>query len=85
MPEGANAKMTERERLVIGKKQGWAAIPGNNYRVIDDHGTKILTGSGSGHGVGLCQAGAAAMARDGADFTAILARYYPNTAIEILH
>jgi stage II sporulation protein D len=41
----------------------------------------ILRGIGHGHGIGLCQAGARAMAEQGADFREILAHYYPNTVI----
>ena len=37
-----------------------------------------ITGFGYGHGVGLCQYGAQAMATEGADWKAILARYYPG-------
>ena len=39
------------------------------------------TPSDSGHGVGLSQAGAQAMAADGADFAEILAHYYPGTQL----
>jgi stage II sporulation protein D len=35
----------------------------------------------AGHGTGLCQAGAGLMAREGSDFAAILAHYYPNTTL----
>lgn len=38
-------------------------------------------GSSPGHGIGLCQKGSAAMAKEGADFHAILAHYFPNTGI----
>jgi len=38
-------------------------------------------GVASGHGIGLCQTGAAAMAAAGADFRAILEHYYPNTVL----
>jgi stage II sporulation protein D len=38
-----------------------------------------ITGSGYGHGVGLCQWGADGMARRGRDYREILARYYPGT------
>src|SRR5690606_26772082 len=40
-----------------------------------------LEGRGHGHGVGLSQWGAHAMARGGADARAILAHYYPGTEI----
>jgi hypothetical protein len=38
-------------------------------------------GAGAGHGLGLCQRGAAAMAAEGAGFRAILERYFPNTSL----
>jgi len=38
-------------------------------------------GRGSGHGVGLCQTGAAAMAGAGASFREILVHYFPNAEI----
>lgn len=79
------AVRTESERLAIGRRHGWSAIPGNNYRVVDDGGAKILEGRGSGHGVGLCEVGAADMARNGADYRAILAHYFPNTRLEVIH
>lgn len=42
----------------------------------------VLRGAGWGHGVGLCQIGAAVMAAAGHDHRAILAHYYPQTVIE---
>ena len=39
----------------------------------------ILHGSGWGHGVGLCQIGAAVMASRGYTYREILEHYYPNT------
>jgi stage II sporulation protein D len=38
----------------------------------------VMRGRGNGHGVGLCQWGAIARARAGADFRAILKAYYPG-------
>jgi hypothetical protein len=40
-----------------------------------------VRGTREGHGIGLCQRGAAAMAAQGADFRTILRHYYPNTVI----
>lgn len=42
----------------------------------------ILTGSGWGHGVGLCQIGAAVMGEQGYKYKEILSHYYPSSAIE---
>jgi len=41
----------------------------------------VITGLGRGHGVGLCQLGAAAMARAGATYEAILKHYYTGISI----
>ena len=43
-----------------------------------------LLGGGWGHGVGLCQIGAAVMATKGIDYKTILFHYYPRTEIFIL-
>lgn len=42
-----------------------------------------LQGSGWGHGVGLCQIGAAVMASKGYDYRQILSHYYPGTKLSI--
>lgn len=41
-----------------------------------------LTGAGWGHGVGLCQIGAAVMATKGYDYEQILSHYYPGATLE---
>ena len=41
----------------------------------------ILRGSGWGHGVGLCQIGAANMARQGYGYAEILRHYYPGSEL----
>jgi len=45
----------------------------------------VLSGSGWGHGVGLCQIGAAAMAWNGSGYDSILGHYYPGTTIEKIY
>lgn len=60
----------QTEQFRLAKK-----IPSNNY-VLE--GT-MLHGRGEGHGVGLCQLGASAMAAGGVSFRDILNHYYPNT------
>jgi SpoIID/LytB domain protein len=42
----------------------------------------IFRGAGWGHGIGMCQSGAAGMAAAGMDSTAILTHYYPGTMLE---
>ena len=48
----------------------------------DPGGAWILHGRGWGHGVGLCQIGAAVMAANGYDYRQILQHYYPGTHVE---
>ncbi len=45
----------------------------------------VLHGAGWGHGVGLCQIGAAMMAEKGYDYRNILSHYFQNTSIEKLY
>jgi stage II sporulation protein D len=45
----------------------------------------VAEGSGSGHGVGLCQWGAVGRSRAGHDFQRILAAYYPGAALQRLY
>ncbi|MGN1211970.1 MAG: SpoIID/LytB domain-containing protein, partial [Candidatus Cryptobacteroides sp.] len=46
-----------------------------------DDGRVVLTGRGWGHGVGLCQIGAAVMASQGYSYENILEHYYPGSDI----
>ncbi|HOV62894.1 MAG TPA: amidase, partial [Spirochaetia bacterium] len=42
----------------------------------------IFKGAGWGHGVGMCQSGAAGMANAGYSSEAILAHYYPQAVLK---
>jgi stage II sporulation protein D len=44
-----------------------------------------LEGRGRGHGAGLCQWGAAGLAREGKGYREILLRYYPGTEVERMY
>jgi hypothetical protein len=72
---------SERQRLALGREYGWAVIPSNRYTSRVSGEDIVLTGEGAGHGVGLCQYGAAGMAASGADFGTILRHYYPETEL----
>lgn len=48
----------------------------------DNDGNWVFTGAGWGHGVGLCQIGAAVMASQGYGYREILAHYFPGAIIE---
>lgn len=51
------------------------------FTVVWQSGTFSFTTRGYGHGVGMSQCGAKALAEQGADYRAILAHYYPGTEL----
>jgi hypothetical protein len=75
----------EPARLRAARHLGWSTIPSNDFIVKKENGQILVEGTGQGHGIGLCQSGAKAMAADGADFRQILSHYYPNTTIVRIH
>jgi hypothetical protein len=74
----------EAGRLAVDRRLGWNAVPSNNFTARKEDGAVILKGAGQGHGVGLCQRGAKAMAEGGAGFREILSHYFPNTTLNSL-
>jgi len=77
----------QRDHVIIGKELEIrrALSPTHLYSsafVIDKEvGRFVLRGAGWGHGVGLCQIGAAVMANAGHTYTEILLHYYRGTSI----
>jgi stage II sporulation protein D len=74
----------ETARLRVVRRVGWGKIPSDDFTIHHANGQVTIEGSGEGHGVGLCQAGAKAMAEAGSSFRDILAHYYPNTTLVYL-
>lgn len=72
---------SESTRLAIDHRLGWSAVPSNDFSLTRDGDSVLLKGVGNGHGIGLCQAGARAMAQAGATFQQIIDHYYPNTNV----
>jgi stage II sporulation protein D len=68
-------------RFAIGRTLGWNTLKSDWYDVAVQGDHFIFSGRGVGHGVGLCQTGAAEMARQGKSYREILAFYYPGTPI----
>jgi stage II sporulation protein D len=68
-------------RLAVGRALGWNLLRSDLYSVTLQPGRAIFNGYGSGHGIGLCQNGAEAMAQTGASDRQILAAYYPGTLV----
>lgn len=76
-----------KKTLTIGKELEIRRILSESHLyssafVIDKDGdTFVLKGAGWGHGVGLCQIGAAVMGEQGYSYDQILLHYYPGAAI----
>ena len=86
------------QEIKITGSKGTIVVPGNDFRsllgfsemrstnfIIKDNeatGELQFLGIGFGHGVGLCQWGARAMAQRGETYKDILMHYYPGTKIE---
>jgi stage II sporulation protein D (peptidoglycan lytic transglycosylase) len=71
----------EASRLDIDRRLGWDFVPSDNFTTHREARSVLLHGTGRGHGIGLCQQGAKAMAQAGAGFREILSHYYPNTEL----
>ena len=77
----------ERDYIIIGKELEIrrALSPTHLYSsafVVDKEPDRlVIRGAGWGHGVGLCQIGAAVMANEGKTYTEILHHYYRGTTI----
>ena len=72
------ARGLEGARLEAARRLGWSAVPSNAYTLRIEGDMAILAGEGEGHGVGLCQFGAAELARQGWDAGRILRMYFLN-------
>ena len=81
----------EKKEMVVGKEleiRRWLS-PTHLYSsafVVErtPKGDFLLLGAGWGHGVGMCQIGAAMMAHQGYDYRQILKHYFPNTQFSVL-
>jgi stage II sporulation protein D len=62
---------------------GSEVLRSNRYEVIDSGDRLIFQGSGVGHGVGLCQVGAAQRGAQGHTYRQILDFYYPGTVLGV--
>ncbi len=80
-----DATRSEAARLAVDRRSGWSAVPGNNFEAAGDLDALVLRGRGAGHGVGLCQTGAAGLAvESAATFAQILDHYYPGTTLMVM-
>ena len=79
----------ERGSIVVGKELeirralSRSHLYSSAFVVDREHDRFVLRGAGWGHGVGLCQIGAAVMAEEGKGYVEILKHYYPGTEVGI--
>ena len=78
---GNTSVSAEEFRLAIGRALGWNRILSTWFEVSPQGDQFLFHGRGSGHGVGLCQAGSAAMSAQGRHSGEILAQYFPGARI----
>lgn len=77
----------EHRTVVVGKEleiRKWLSkshLYSSAFVVDSNEDGFTLTGAGWGHGVGLCQIGAAAMAHEGFSYREILAHYFPGAEL----
>jgi stage II sporulation protein D len=66
-------------RFALGRAFGWNTVRSERYEIH----WPVFEGTGSGHGVGLCQRGAEQMGAAGRSYREILAFYFPGTVLGI--
>lgn len=68
-------------RSAVNRVLGAKRIRSDLYELRNSGTRVVFSGRGAGHGVGLCQAGAEEMARQGKTYKEILSFYYPGTQV----
>jgi stage II sporulation protein D len=71
----------EQFRAALNAALGTRTIQSTKLTVTRNSSTYVFDGSGFGHGVGLCQVGAAARAKRGDDVEEILEHYFPGVRL----
>lgn len=70
------------KELAIRRALSETHLKSSAFEVMADGDFFVLRGRGWGHGVGLCQIGAAVMASEGYDYRQILSHYYVGAEVE---
>jgi stage II sporulation protein D len=79
---GTGATLTVGKELEIRRALSESHLYSSAFVVDHEKDRIVLSGAGWGHGVGLCQVGAAVMAERGRACPDILRHYYPGAEIE---
>ena len=78
---GSKRTMVLGKELEIRRTLSTSHLYSSAFVAERDGDSFILKGAGWGHGVGLCQIGAAVMGARGYKFNSILFHYYPNSSL----
>ena len=70
-------------KLIVGRALGWNLLKSSRFHLTRSGSRFIFSGSGFGHGLGLCQEGAHKMAERGLEYRQILAKYFPGTMVDL--
>lgn len=73
------------EKTALRKYFGRILFPSNTFSVKAEGNGLVIAGEGLGHGVGLCQMGAFAMAMRGWSYKKILAHYFPGHVLKKMY
>ena len=68
-------------KIIVGRTLGWNVLKSSRFEVTRAGSAYVFRGTGFGHGLGLCQAGAHVLAARGAPYRQILGQYFPGTSI----
>ncbi|OJU33751.1 MAG: amidase [Bacteroidales bacterium 45-6] len=79
---GSNRTKTIGKELEIRRILSESHLYSSAFVVDKEDDTFVLRGAGWGHGVGLCQIGAAVMGEQGSPYNEILLHYYPGSEIK---
>ena len=82
---GTERTMVIGKELEIRRTLSPSHLYSSAFIVEKDGDSFVLHGAGWGHGVGLCQIGAAVMASEGKTFDEILAHYFPGSKLTTLY
>ena len=80
--KGSRRSMVIGKELIIRRWLSESHLKSSAFEIRREGSDFILEGHGWGHGVGLCQIGAAVMGARGYNYKDILAWYYPGAEIE---
>ena len=79
---GTKGSVTIGKELAIRRALSTSHLKSSNFEVTREGDEFVLRGHGWGHGVGLCQIGAAVMASEGHNYKQILEFYYYGASVE---